>query len=164
MKSFEGLDNSFQEGEKKSSDLVEKLAGMAHDEWRASRKIKGMDTYEPRLKETKDKEWIRVHNGTTKVDIANTPYTELPSDWQAENEASAEIAVNEVLDAAMQSLPFDNVFIERVANLLHQGWVERNKDWAPEELKKPYVELSEEEKEKDRHFVRKAIKIFNKHQ
>lgn len=148
----------------KANMLVEKVASMAHDAWRAPRKIKGTDTYEPRIKPTNDEHWTRAHNGETNIDIANTPYTELPSDWQRENRKSAEIAVNEVLDAAMKDLPFDDVFVERVADLLHQGWIDRNKDWASEELKKPYAELSEEEKEKDRYFVHKAITVFNEHQ
>ena len=39
-------------------------------------------------------------------------------------------------------------------------WLERNGEWASEEQKKPFVELSKEEKEKDRAQVRKAIEIF----
>ena len=54
-----------------------------HDVWRKNRILED-GTYEPRIKETDDKEWIR-ENGTDKVDIANKSFAELPDDWQKEN-------------------------------------------------------------------------------
>lgn len=141
-------------------ELVSSLASLAHDDWRAPRKIEGTDQYEPRIKKVKDQAWINRHNGQTEVDIANTSYSELPSEWQAENKASAEIAMDEVLKAAEGGASLDEIFVEGVADVLHQGWVMRNESWAAEELKKPYAELPEAEKEKDRYFVRRAIEVY----
>jgi hypothetical protein len=144
----------------KRGQLVAKLAGLAHDDWRAPRKIAGTDRYEPRIKKTKDQAWIDLHGGRQEVDIANTPYSDLPSEWQAENRASAEIAINEVLKAAQANRAMDEPFVETVSAVLHQDWVVRNGSWAAEELKKPYMQLPEEEKEKDRYFVRRAIEVY----
>jgi hypothetical protein len=47
--------------------------------------MKSPDQYEPRIKQVKDRAWIENHNGETEVDIANTLYAELPSEWQREN-------------------------------------------------------------------------------
>ncbi|MDP2676673.1 MAG: hypothetical protein Q8O83_03235 [bacterium] len=163
MESFEQPHNT-SEGKKMNNDeLVQKLASLAHDAWREPRKIEGTDIYEPRVKETKDANWIGAHGGKTEVDIANTPYSELPEDWQKENRESAQIAMDEVWDADMYELPFNERFVEKASEVVHAAWVERNKNWASEELKKPYAKLSEEEKEKDRFFVHGAIEVFTKY-
>ncbi|TSC93127.1 MAG: hypothetical protein CEN89_242 [Candidatus Berkelbacteria bacterium Licking1014_7] len=57
--------------------------------------------------------------------------------------------------------PLDESFVEEASSKLHDAWLERNGEWAPEEQKKPYEELPEDEKEKDRAQVRKAIEIYN---
>ena len=145
-------------------ELVTKLASLAHDDWRSPRKIEGFNRYEPRIKKVRDQGWIERHNGQTEVDIANTSYTELPSEWQAENKVSAEIAMDGVLKAVKEGLSLDNAFVEKIADALHVGWVQRNGSWAAEELKKPYAELPESEKEKDRYFVRRAIEIYQYYQ
>jgi len=44
---------------------------------------------------------------------------------------------------------------------MHDKWLERNGEWAPAEQKLPYDELSEEEKEKDRVVIKKAIDALN---
>lgn len=143
----------------RKSGLVAELASRAHEDWRATRKVEGSDTYAPRIKKVRNRAWIANYNGQSYVDIANTPYKELPREWQAENKASAKIAVEEVLRALAVGMPLDERFVERVAEALHKGWVKRNGGWVPEELKKPYAELPEIEKEKDRFFVRRAIEI-----
>jgi hypothetical protein len=59
----------------------------------------------------------------------------------------------------------DKKFIEEASDVMHQKWLERN-DWVfhPEygnpEQAKDYKDLSEEEKEKDRVIIRKAIEEF----
>jgi len=141
-------------------ELVIALASSAHDTWRASRKIEGTDLYEPRMKSVKDEQWIAEHGGVLEVDIANTPYQELPSEWQAENKASAETAADAVLAAAAEGRALDDAFVEDASSVIHEKWLERNGSWAPEEQKKPYAELSEEEKQKDREFVLGAIALY----
>ncbi|MBU4368657.1 hypothetical protein KJ575_03025 [Patescibacteria group bacterium] len=96
------------------------------------------------------------------VDIANTPYEELPSEWQGENKISAEVAVTEVEKAIESGVPLDESFIEAASSTIHDKWLERNGSWSPPEQNKPYAELSEEEKEKDRVIIRKAVEICSK--
>ena len=66
-----------------------KIASAFHEDWRKTRLQKD-GTYEPRIKKTQDEAWIVAHN-TDEVDIANTPYADLPEDWKAENKAAAEV-------------------------------------------------------------------------
>lgn len=138
-------------------EQMDRLGSLLHDEWRAPRK-KEDGTYEPREKTTKDQVWIEVH-GTDKVDIANTSYKDLPLDWQAENKASAEVAIREVWKADTEEKQLDDSFIESASSVIHNRWLERNGEWAPAEQKKPFEELSKEEQEKDRAIIRKAIEI-----
>ena len=141
-------------------ELVVALASSAHDTWRAPRRIEGTDMYEPRVKPVKDEQWIADHGGVLQMDIANTPYQELPSEWQADNKASAEVATDAVLVAATNGRALDETFIEEVSATVHEKWLERNAKFATEEQKKPYAELSEEEKQKDREFVLGAIALY----
>ena len=93
------------------------------------------------------------------VDIANTDYPDLPSDWQEENKITAETAVSEVEQAMANGQLLDHNLVELVSASLHELWVRRHADWAPEDLKKSYAELPEHEKEKDRLFARQAIAV-----
>jgi hypothetical protein len=138
-------------------NLKEKLASSLHDKWRETRK-KEDGSYEPRWKSTKDQKWIN-QKGTNQTDIANTDYENLPEDWQAENKASAEVAVEEIAKAINQGKSLDENFVESASAVIHKRWVERNESWAPSEQKVPYTELVEEEKEKDRDIIREAIVI-----
>ncbi len=96
------------------------------------------------------------------VDIANTPYEGLPSEWQVENKLSAKVAVNEVEKTIEAGTPLDESFVEAASSTFHDKWLERNGSWAPPEQNKPYSELSEEEKEKDRVIIRKAVEVWSK--
>lgn len=146
------------ESDEQKESAISALAGQLHDEWRAPR-IKEDGSYEPRIKKTEDQEWIAEH-GTDEVDIANTAFPELPADWRAENQAAAETVMDLVFQAAKNGRPLDDAFIEEASAQVHDKWLERNGEWAPEELKKPFAELPEKEKEKDRVQVRKAIETF----
>lgn len=81
----------------------------------------------------------------------------MPSDWQAENRASAEVAITGVEVALRAGRQIDDAFIEEASSALHDKWLERNGRYAPPEQNKPYSELTKEEKEKDRVIIRKAI-------
>jgi len=139
---------------------VKEVAGDLHDEWREPRKTSD-GKYEPRIKDTSDEEWIKENN-TNEIDIANTIYEKLPSDWQEENKASARVAVSEIIKATNKKEELDNSFIEHASATVHEKWLDRNKEYAPPEQDKPYNELSEEEKEKDRKIVSKCIEIYSK--
>jgi hypothetical protein len=86
------------------------------------------------------------------VDILNTSYEDLPEKWKKENKLGAEAAVD-----AVEKFGAD---MEAAAEHVHVKWLERNGEWAPEAQKKPYADLSDEEKEKDRVFVRDARKAL----
>jgi hypothetical protein len=139
---------------------VKKLASELHDEWRESRRNED-GTFEPRMKKTNDATWINKQ-GTDEVDIANTSYENLPDDWKAENKASADVAVGLIRAQAKRKNPLENneEFLENASEVIHIEWLERNKAWAPPEQSISYQELSEDEKEKDRVIIRKAIKIY----
>lgn len=140
-------------------ERIKSLGSQLHEEWRKPRWREESKDYEPRIKKTKDEAWSQAHSGAVEVDIANTPYGGLPSEWQGENKISAEVAVGEVEKAIEAGAPLDDAFIETASSILHDKWLERNGGWAPPEQNKPYAELSEEEKEKDRVIIRKAVEI-----
>ena len=75
-----------------------------------------------------------------------------------ENKISLEIATEAVKMALENDLALDENFIEKVAEIVHIKWLERNKSKATEVDKNLYSTLPESEKEKDRIFVREAIK------
>jgi hypothetical protein len=142
-------------------DLVTQVASKLHDAWREPRRIPGTNNFEPRIKPAKDGEWSASHGGKTELDIANTPYEDLPKPWQAENKAAAESAVSEIKKAEASGTALDDDFIEAASATQHVAWLERNGSWAPVEQKLPYSELPESEKEKDRVVVRTALKVFS---
>lgn len=147
-------------GKKDRDSLISVVASSMHEQWRAPRKNAATGTFEPRVKKTKDEAWSKAHGGATEVDIANTSYKDLPDDWQAENEASAIVAVDLVLAASKSGGRLDAAFVEKASAAIHVKWLERNGSWAPPEQKLPYGSLSEPEKEKDRVVVRAAIRAF----
>lgn len=139
---------------------VAALASELHEEWRAGRLDPKTGKYEERLKPTTDQEWIKTH-GTSKVDIANTSYEDLPVDWKGENRDSAEVSVT-IVERALRSGVVDiesEGFLEEASATVHAKWLERNGSWAPPEQNLPYEELSEDEKDKDRVMVKAAIRV-----
>jgi hypothetical protein len=130
-----------------------------HDEWRAPRRLPG-GGYEARIKKTSDQRWITSH-GTDQVDIANTPYQDLPADWQRENKEAADVAVRLVRDCRRRGADPNSVeFIEAASSRVHDAWLRRNGRRASPAQKVPYAELPEEEKAKDRVFVLMALDLF----
>jgi hypothetical protein len=77
------------EDNKAIESMKNAIASQLHEDWRKTR-LNEDGTYEPRLKNTSDQEWIAAHDGSTEVDIANTTYENLPADWQAENATAGE--------------------------------------------------------------------------
>lgn len=151
-------EGSEQKTPEEKQQMITELGSLLHDEWRAPRK-QADGSFEPRVKKTKDEAWKAAHNAE-EVDIANTSFAELPSDWQGENRAAAEVAMNEVFRATEGGQNLDETFVDEASANVHDKWLERNGEWAPAEQNKPFGELTEEEKEKDRAQVRKAIEIF----
>lgn len=157
--------------EVRKDEKTGELASLLHDEWRESRK-KEDGTYNPQVKvlvttEDGKEKWFNADKvpptakELKRPDIANTDYENLDPYYQGENKISAEVAMGEVYknrnvinDANREA------FIEGASNVMHIKWLERNGSWAPPEQKLPYAELSEEEKEKDRVIIIKAIEIW----
>lgn len=173
--SLEGPRDTPELSEERKNELRRKLGSLLHDDWRAPRK-KEDGSYEPRVKvlvRTEDgkEKWRdadKVPPGATELDrqdIANTSFEELRPAWQYENGAAGEVAMNEVLQAVENGQVLEAAFVEKAGAAVHDKWLERN-SWVKDPVHGnpaqavPYGELSEEEKEKDRKQVRKAIELY----
>jgi len=122
--------------------VVERVAAQAHEQWRKDR------NYEPRPK---------PYGGGT-IDIADMTYDELPEKFQAENRDGAASAYDAITRMRDEEGALD---MERLASEVHDAWIDRNQSWAKAdqpELLKPYADLPEAEKEKDRVFVKRTMK------
>lgn len=141
--------------------MIESVASQSHEDWRTAWYDKNGNV--PRIKTTKDQTWIFTH-GVTELDIAATTYANLPSDWQGENKLGAEIAVDLVIEAVKenQAKLETHEFMEGASSTVHDRWVDRNRSWAGANLCVPFSELSPDEQEKDRLFVRRAIEAFSR--
>ncbi len=134
---------------------IEKLAGALHQAWQEEQ------GYEPRIRPTTDRAWITSHGGATTLDIANTPFKDLPTDWQAENRASATAAIGIVKSIQSQRLDLtEPAVIEMASARLHENWLSRNGSRAPKEQKLPYDQLSPQEQAKDRAIIQQAITLL----
>ena len=136
------------------------LGSELHEEWRSTRKNPD-GTYEPRWKKSKDEAWNKMH-GTDDVDIANTEFKDLPSNWQFENLEAAKVAIDTVFGDVMTGETIDDEKMEEMASKVHEAWVGRNDwvkdpEWGDPVLAGAYKDLPEEEKEKDRAQLRLAI-------
>ncbi len=156
-------------------EIIEVMARSLHEDWRIARRTKDAKKFKPCWKPARDidfeKQWlkrlgsgeksgnIRVQDGKLEIDIANTPYDKLSNFWKKENKASAEIAMREVMKAKQEGRKINKDFIKQASSVVHERWLERNRDRVPPEQNKHYLELSEKEKEKDRLCVRKAIEM-----
>ncbi len=139
---------------KSDEKIIEEIGTRAHDMLVQHR---GGGAY---VKTTKDEMWAQKH-GTYEVDLAVCTYAELPTDWKDERDAGARIALNVVRDAHQCNTPLDEDFIEKIAAVLHDAWLERNARRANDEQRLTYEGMSENEKEKDRIFVRAAIEVVS---
>ena len=138
--------------------LVSIVASKAHDTWREEWRLNNGDI--PRVKKTKDLEWVQMHNGLTEVDIASTLYADLPEDWKRENKSSALVAVDMVLAAVREDRLLNTEFLEFTSSIIHDEWLKRNGSWCDEYLKLPYLKLKPEDQDKDRIFVINSIDAF----
>jgi hypothetical protein len=117
-----------------SEAAVEYFAARSHDTWR-----KNLLRTNP---EEKGKPRMRRRGGTM-VDV-NQPWSKLHPKAQAENKRAARDAY-----AALKKFPNDR---EAASSYIHDCWIERNKNdkSQPRALFKPYAQLPEVEKAKDR--------------
>lgn len=133
--------------DERREDSIMSVASAFHENWRHTRKRED-GTFEPRMKATKDNVWIIKH-GTNEVDIANTTFENLPSDWQAENYSAATVVV-EILDRQEKPLDLtDQETYNAVGDEIHKAWLARNTWAVGGELDHPFVDLPQNEKDKD---------------
>ena len=153
----EDLGKSFEWGK---DYFTQKMWSYLHEEWRKTR-LKEDGTYEPRMKKSKDAERTQKH-WTDDVDIANTSFADLPSNWKYENLEAAKVAIELVFDKVVAWEEITEEMIDEMASVVHDEWLKRN-DWVFDKeywnpvLAQKYQNLPEEEKEKDRVQVRQAI-------
>lgn len=141
-------------------NIIKKVASIFHENRRKSRL--NMDgTYKPMMEKAEDKEWIKKH-WTNLVDIANTKFEDLPSNWKDENMKASEVAVSLVYKKVINREEITLDMIEKMSKIVHEKWLERNwKEWSFENQRVDYKELPEEEKSKDRDQIKIAIKIIS---
>lgn len=141
------------------------LAAELHEMWR--RDYIATHGNVSRMKTTKDAAWIALHD-TDQVDI-NQPYEFLPEDWQRENRAAADAAIDLTYAKLVgrNGTPLGEEDIAEIASDIHEAWLTRN-TWVYDpvygnpKLAKPYGELSQEEKDKDLLHVRLAMEHIQK--
>lgn len=142
---------------------VASLASQFHENWRKTR-MNEQGEYEPRIKPTTDNKWIESHGDAATVDIANTPFEDLPKDWQAENRAAAEVVVDAIDRNKALYGDFDlNKPHDRLAIMeeIHDMWLARN-EWAKgSELDVGVDDLSTAEQAKDLRQAEQALEIFD---
>lgn len=168
MKTAEQVKNTkwqleFLNPEEAKEYFAQKMGSYLHEEWRKTR-LKEDGTYEPRMKKSKDDAWTEKH-GTDDVDIANTSFEDLPSNWQYENLEAAKVAVDLVYEKVVSGEEITPEMIEEMSSVVHEKWLERNdwvygKEYGNPVLAQAYEALPEEEKAKDRAQIEAAIRII----
>ena len=154
------MSENFPKQEDQKHEAAAVLASALHEDWRKTR-LQEDGSFEPRVKATKDETWIAAH-GTDQVDIANTLFPELPTDWQAENQAAAETVVDVLAEAGGQVDLFDQEHRDYVGTRIHDAWLSRN-DWAAGgELDVPFSQLPPAEQTKDLDQMVIAQQVFQK--
>ena len=129
-------------------EAVKTVASALHEDWRKTR-LQEDGTFEPRIKPTKDEAWTAAHDGATEVDIANTSFEDLPSDWQAENQVAAGVVVDILQSANGQVDLTDEEQRNAVGDTIHSAWLARNNWAAGGELDVPFAQLPPVEQAKD---------------
>lgn len=126
-----------------NEDPITQFASAAHEAWRRS--LPPNEQNEPRE---------RSKNGGPKADI-NVPFDQLHPTAQQEN-----LAAGIAAEQAVKKFPND---IEKAAEYIHIEWMKRNpRDNSNAAQHKPYDELPEIEKEKDRVHVRTMMNLLGK--
>jgi hypothetical protein len=125
-----------------------KLASLLHEQWRQDYLAKNPG--QSRMKKTNDAGWSASHGGRTEVDLAGTPFDELPADWQTENQAAARHVLADVDEAARNGGVLTEQFVEDAAARAHDQWLHRNQATARADQKGAFTTLSAAEQQKDR--------------
>ena len=166
------------------SEADDGYAARLHDEWRSTRKVEegggkatdGQPLREARWKAVKADDpsfastpeqfkRVRTDGGQNvyEVDIANLDYGKLPAKFKFENAEASKGAISIIRDEVAKQGGQQEVVIkiEDASDVVHRQWLDRNRSWAPAEQNKPYSELAEAEKAKDRVIVEGAVDYVN---
>lgn len=104
------------------------------------------------------KKWLNDNKGNPVNDLLSTPFEELDLHWQKDNIEAAKIACKIFAEMKIQTPPHsfdinDKATIDIGAKRIHDEFLRRRKEsgaWISKDQDKPYEELTEEEKDKDR--------------
>ena len=98
-----------------------------------------------------------------KVDIRALTFEKLPLVWQKENADAGKAAMDLTFEKVLNG---DEIDIEELSAKVHEAWLSRpNNSWAIQyqsEESKPYAELSEPVKAKDRRHIELALELLEK--
>lgn len=137
------------------SEIIEKIASKFHDKRRENR------LYKPMVEKTEDEVWIKKY-WVDSVDIANTEFEDLPSNWKRENIEAAKVVVDLVYEKVENWEKITSEMVEEMSKVVHEKWLKRNWiEWSFENQRVDYEGLSEEEKAKDRIQIEIAIQIIS---
>jgi len=163
---------NIKEGKSENRDvLIGKLASQFHEKQQKERREEGVTTrVKVKIRITDEngvqkEDWVNENKVPAeaeivkKEDILNTGYTDLDPMWQEENRLAAEVVVDLLHKSTEEGRKLDDVFVEEASAVVHEKWLERNGKFAPDEQRKPYPELSEEEKDKDRDQVKMGMAL-----
>ena len=129
-----------------------RLASELHSEWRQSRRItEGLALDGLPKREEHFKPIDPQNPDGPQIDIANTPFEQLPVAWQNENYLSAEVVMKDI-----SHLESDILGLELESQKVHVAWQNRHPE-ARGEQAEPYDKLSTLEKDKDRLVVEEAV-------
>ncbi len=133
--------------EKEPVSKSEAIAALLHEDWRLTR-LQDDGKFEERIKPTKDEAWI-AKQSTDEVDIANTPYEDLPEDWKAENKAAGKVVATLLENVGTDVNLQDPDQRSYIGQYIHDEWLARN-EWAKGgDLDVPFDELPADEQAKD---------------
>lgn len=138
---------------------VEAVASALHERWRDGlRDNTGniIEDFEP----TSDQQWITEH-GTDMVDISNTEFVDLPSDWKAENQAAARVIMDILLQNGGMIRLHDQAEFTRVGSIIHEAWLTRH-EGERAELDVPFEQLPYDEQDKDIEQVQVGMQVWAK--
>lgn len=151
-----------KQGSKEAQRAAHTMAADLHDEWQ--RKFKLLNGNEAKkTKTTDDKEWIKK-NGTNKVDLANTKYQDLPSDWKKHHLAEAidtMEALQKVTNNGADSI-HSHRQLEDAATQVHSKWLKRNSKKATDEQRRSFKELPDDEAQSHRDKLKMAANVLAK--
>lgn len=131
---------------------AQRLAAELHTKWRESRAIiegSAVDELPKRVEHFKLSDPQDPNSAL--VDIANTPFEQLPVAWQDENYLSAEVVMKDI-----SQLESDVLNLEDESQKVHVAWQNRHPE-ARGEQAESYDKLSTSEKDKDRLVVEEAV-------